>query len=87
MKEYIYIPFNKVNKNYLEEIQAISAVQFKVDAVFGADKKSLRIDLENQNLVSVFINPVYAIVKLSTESELAKEIYNLVTLQTKKICN
>jgi len=87
MKEYIYIPFNKVNKNYLKEIQTISAVQFKVDAIFGADEKSLMIEAENKSLVSVFVNPVYAIVKLGTESELAKEIYNLITSQTKKICN
>lgn len=87
MKEYIYIPFNKINKDYLKEIQAISAVQFKVDTIFGADEKSLRIEAENQSLVSVFVNPVYAIVKLSTESELAKQIYNLITLQTKKICS
>lgn len=87
MKEYIYIPFNKANKDYLKEIQALSTIRFNVDTIFGTDKKSLRIEAENQSLVSVFVNPVYAIIEMVTESALAKEIYDLVTLQTKKICN
>ncbi|MCZ4224413.1 hypothetical protein [Pedobacter rhodius] len=87
MREYIYIPFNKVNKDYLKEIQTLSTIQFKVDTIFDMDKKSLRIEAENQSLVSVFVNPVYAIIEMVTESALAKEIYDLITSQTKKICN
>ncbi|RZK57320.1 MAG: hypothetical protein EOO87_03260 [Pedobacter sp.] len=85
--EYIYIPFNKANENYLAEIEKISKEEFAVSVAHSADHKSLFIESENHNLVSIITNPVYAIVTKLEESDLAREIYEAITLQTKKICN
>lgn len=86
-KEYIYIPFNKSVNNYLHEMELISTDLFHVRTVFSADKKTLNIETENENLVSIIINPVYAIITKLAESEIAKEIYDVITKSTKRVCN
>ncbi|RYF25614.1 MAG: hypothetical protein EOO42_03380 [Flavobacteriales bacterium] len=86
-KEYIYIPFNKTNKNYLEEIQRISAEKFGVQVVEDKNQHSLLLTAEAHELVSISTNPVYAVVTKLEETELANSVYELVTLQSKKICN
>lgn len=86
-QEYIYIPFNKTSKNYIEEMQKLSNNLFKVHTDLSLDKKSLIIEDDNQNLVSVIVNPVYAIITKIIESDLANEIYDTITSKTKKFCN
>lgn len=86
-KEYIYIPFNKINKNYLEEIQKISAAEFGVQVIADEKQHSLLLTAEAHQLVSISTNPVYAVVTKLEETELANSVYELVTLQSKKICN
>ena len=86
-KEYIYIPFNKSVHNYLREMELISTELFHVRTVFSADKKTLSIETENENLVSIIINPVYAIITKLAETDVAKEIYDVITKNTKRVCS
>ncbi|GAA3969704.1 hypothetical protein GCM10022246_22940 [Pedobacter ginsengiterrae] len=85
--EFIYIPFNNSNENYIEEMANLSSNLFHVSTDVSSDKKSLQIESENQNLVSVMVNPVYAIITKVIESDLANEIYEMITANTKKFCN
>lgn len=85
--EYIYIPFSNSNENYIEEIANLSNNLFPVKTDLSSDKKSLQIEADNQNLVSVIVNPVYAIITKVIESDLANEIFETLTARTKKFCN
>ena len=64
-------------------MEAVSMNLFHVHTTLNAGKKTLIIDSENQDLVSIIINPVYAILTKISESDLAKEIYDTLTLKTK----
>jgi len=86
-QDYIYVPFNKSVKNYIEEAESFSKNLFSVNIDVSSDKKSLSINGEEDNLVSIMINPVYIIIKRISNSDLAGEIYNAITLNAKKFCN
>ncbi|GGI29105.1 hypothetical protein [Pedobacter mendelii] len=86
IKEYIYIPFNKTALNYLNAMEVISVNMFDVETHLSSDHKSLKIKSDNLNLVSIIINPVYAIITKMTENDLAKEIYDALTIKTKSFC-
>ncbi|MFC3562408.1 hypothetical protein [Pedobacter jamesrossensis] len=85
--EYIYIPFNNSNENYIEEMANLSSKLFHVSADVSSDKKCLQIESENQNLVSVIVNPVYAIITKIIESDLANEVFETLKVNTKRFCN
>lgn len=85
--EYIYIPFNNSNENYIEEMTNLSNNLFHVSTDISSDKKSLQIEYGNQNLVSISVNPVYAIITKVIESDLANEIFDMLKVNTKKFCN
>ncbi|RNL52144.1 hypothetical protein [Pedobacter jejuensis] len=85
-KEYIYIPFNKTADNYLNTIEILSANMFNVNTKISSDHKSLKIEANSLNLVSIMINPVYAIITKLTENDLAKEVYDAITIKTKSLC-
>lgn len=86
-KDFIYIPFNKVVKNLLSEMENLSINLFKVNTAWSTDHKTLNIDSNNLALVSVAVNPVYVIITKNCENPLATEIYNTLTLRTKAFCN
>ncbi|WP_231460249.1 MULTISPECIES: hypothetical protein [unclassified Pedobacter] len=86
-KEYIYIPFNKSVNNYLHEMELISTGLFHVKTVLSKDNKTLSIEREDENLVSIIVNPVYAIITKLAESDIAKEIYETIKQNTKRVCN
>lgn len=83
IKEFIYIPFTGSTGNYLQEMEAVSLGLFHVHTKMNTGMRTLVIDCENQDLVSIIINPVYAILTKISENDLAKEIYDTLTLRTK----
>lgn len=71
----------------MEEIQKISAEKFGIQVVADENQHSLLLTAETHQLVSISTNPVYAVVTKLEETELANSVYELVTLQSKRICN
>lgn len=64
-------------------MEAVSLSLFHVHTKLNPGKRTLVIDCENQDLISIIINPVHAILTKISESDLAKKIYDTLTLKTK----
>jgi len=86
-KDFIYIPFNKAVKNILSEMESLSTNLFGVNTNWSTDHRTLTIDSNDMELVSVAVNPVYVIIRKNSENQLATELYNTLMLKTKASCN